>query len=129
MHAQACGHARLCMLFLNGVWFYYGQPNTNRATRDCSATSYPIWHKWNMWRSDGRPANHPTLAFMLANERYKHQLFGQGRVCIDTEITVDIYMSPSSFVESMRGPASSVNTFSKRICHYAANVRGTDQYW
>jgi hypothetical protein len=95
----------------NGVWSYYGQPNTNRATQDRSTTSCPIWHKWNMWRSGGRLAKHPTLTFVLANEQYKHQLFGQRRVCLDTESTVYVSMSPASFMESMRGPASSGNTF------------------
>jgi hypothetical protein len=104
----------------NGVWSYYGQPNTNRATRDLSLNSYPSWHKWNMWRSGGRPAKHPPLIFVLANKHYKHQLFGQGHACLDTESTVDA---------SMHGPGSSGNTFSKRLCHFAANVRGTDQYW
>jgi hypothetical protein len=32
-------------------------------------------------------------------------------------------------MESIRGPGSSGNTFSKRLCHFAANVSGTDQYW
>jgi hypothetical protein len=32
-------------------------------------------------------------------------------------------------MESMRGPGSSDDTFSKHLCHFAANIRGTDKYW
>jgi hypothetical protein len=45
----------------DGVSSYFVQPNSNCANRDRAIKNYPDWHKWNMWRSDGRPAKHPTI--------------------------------------------------------------------
>jgi hypothetical protein len=113
----------------DGIWSFFGQPNSNCINRDRSIKNYPAWHKWNMWRSDGRPAKQPTLSFVLANEHYKHQLFGQGHVCLNSEDMVDVSMSPESFLDTLRGHGTPGNTFANRLNHYAANVRGTDQYW
>jgi hypothetical protein len=115
-------------VFNNGVWSYYGQQNTNHVTRDRFVTRYPSWHKWNIRRFNGCPAKHPSLALVLANEHYNHQLFGQGRVCLETKNMGDS-MYPYYFMESMRGPGSSGDTVSKHLCHFAVNVMGTDQYW
>jgi hypothetical protein len=113
----------------DGIWSYFGQPNSNCVNRNRAIKNYPAWHKWNMWRSDGRPAKHPTLLFVIANEHYKHQLFGQGHVCLNSEDMIDVCMSPESFLETLRDPDTPGNIFSKRLNHCADNVRGTDQYW
>jgi hypothetical protein len=113
----------------DGIWSYFGQPNFNCVNRDRAIKNYPAWHKWNMRRYDGRPAKYPTLSFVLANKHYKHQLFGPGHVCLNSEDMIDVSMPPESFLETLRGPGTPGNIFAKRLNHYAANVRGTYQYW
>jgi hypothetical protein len=33
----------------DGIWSFFGQPNSNCINRDRSIKNYPAWHKWNMW--------------------------------------------------------------------------------
>jgi hypothetical protein len=44
----------------NDVCSYYVHPNTNRATRECSATSYPIWQDTSI-RAAQRAIHAPTF--------------------------------------------------------------------
>ena len=42
------------------------------------------WHEHLMWRSDGRPAAHPTFSLVLYNAKVKNYLQRQGQYLINT---------------------------------------------
>jgi hypothetical protein len=53
------------------------------ATRDKSVNKIQ-WYEFMMWRSDGRPAGHPTFSLVLYNHKVKNYLQGQGQYLVNT---------------------------------------------
>jgi hypothetical protein len=53
------------------------------ATRDKSVNKIQ-WYEFLLWRSDGRPAGHPTFSLVLNNHKVKNYLQGQGQYLVNT---------------------------------------------
>lgn len=83
-----------------------------------------------MWRSDGRPAKHATLALVLHNETQWKQLFSQGSVCISLNPEVfDPSATAADIAEKIRADPKARKDMSSHLQNYASNVPGTDQYF
>ena len=88
------------------------------------------WYEYMMWRSDGRPTEHPTFSLVLYNHKTKMALQKQGSYCINTsEIDPNITMEEirNSTNDSERRKA--VDALVRKANLYSSNIPGTTQYW
>ena len=85
------------------------------------------WGKYCMWRSDGRPAEHPTFALVLHGVTSQGQLHGQGQAYVK-RANVPVGMTLKEFAEEW-GNVAKRKKFRDGLMHSLQNVRGTDQYW
>lgn len=86
-----------------------------------------------MWRSDGRPAKHPTFALVLHNHMTRTALQGQGRFSLNTSD-----MDPNTTIKELREAikngkgdktAQLLEDLQKRTQVFSGNVTGTEAYW
>ncbi|KAL7537702.1 hypothetical protein ACHAXR_008006, partial [Thalassiosira sp. AJA248-18] len=88
------------------------------------------WCEYQMWRSDGVPASHPTFALVLYNHKLKNSLQGQGRFVVQnsgvdmTTTCEDIRNAPPG--HQLR---KQIDNLLKAAHIHTANVPGTDAYW
>jgi hypothetical protein len=88
------------------------------------------WYEYMMWRSDGRPTEHPTFSLVLYNHKTKMALQKQGSYCINTsEIDPNVTMEEirNSTNDSERRKA--VDALVRKASLYSSNIPGTTQYW
>ena len=115
-----------CPCFVNGEWVIPGDITGWKGIRDRVPTFHD-WAEWLMWRSDGRPNQHPTFALVLGNEIDRVALQRQGRAAIsidnvDPNLTAEAFLRQWDDTEGQR-------KIRQRLNIHAGNVRGTDQYW
>jgi hypothetical protein len=109
--------------------------------RECEV-SYVDWHCHLLWRSDGFPSKHPTLALVLNNDHQRRSLQNQGRAALHLEDNIDpTTVTASAFMDNWvdGGPQQDGNgtdtetafnqRFRRKLQWFVGNVRGTDQYW
>jgi hypothetical protein len=89
-----------------------------------------IWYEHLMWRSDGRPAAHPTFSLVLYNYKVKNYLQRQGQFLINISD-----FDPGTTVEDIRA-ANNDNAIRdqtikllERAIVYSGNAPGTPEYW
>ena len=70
-------------IFYNGQWVISHDITGHHNTRDKHIT-FDKWIQYQMWRSDGVSANHPTFCLVLYNHKIRLQLQSQGRVVLNT---------------------------------------------
>ena len=97
--------------------------------RDKSA-SINKWYEYQIWRSDGMPAAHPTFALVLHNHKIKNTLQKQGQYVVNTS---DI--DPHLLIEDIKKAKDDdeikvvLNKLLKQAHVHAGNVPGTKPYW
>ena len=113
----------------NDSFVVLGDPTACGFDRDKPMDDYSAWHHYCMWRSDGAPARHPTCALAMISEKFKKALFGQGRVALNTDDTLDPNITAEDFLTRWNSGEEAQNKFRKRLLYYCGNVPGTGQYW
>ena len=84
-----------CPAYVDGRWTIPGDFTAWHTPRH-RCVPKPDWHRWLMWRSDGRPAAHPTFALFLDNDSRRSQLQSQGCIAlrdVDPTLTVSEFMA------------------------------------
>ena len=114
--------------YVNGLWRVcgdpYGEPLGKMRDQKVTLTE---WAKYCMWRSDGRPAQHPTFALVVHSVISQGQLHGQGQAYVKRS-NVPPGMTLGEFAEQW-GDIAKRKKFRDGLMHSLQNVRGTDQYW
>ncbi|KAL7526201.1 hypothetical protein ACHAXR_003700, partial [Thalassiosira sp. AJA248-18] len=88
------------------------------------------WCEYQMWRSDGVPASHPTFALVLYNHKLKNSLQGQGRFVVQNS-GIDMTTTCEDIRNAPQGHQlhKQIDTLLKAAHMHTANVPGTDAYW
>ena len=83
-----------------------------------------------MWRSDGRPTEHPTFSLVLYNHKTKIALQKQGSYCINTsEIDPNITMEELRNSTNESEQRKAIDTLVRKANLFSSNIPGTTQYW
>ena len=65
-------------IYVNGKWVIRHDYTGTSFIRDYEIT-FNEWAEYQMWRSDGMPASHPTFSIVVYNHKIRHLLQGQGK--------------------------------------------------
>ena len=65
-------------IYINGDWVIRHDYTGTSTIRDFEIT-FNEWAEYQMWRSDGMPASHPTFSIVIYNHKLRHLLQGQGK--------------------------------------------------
>ena len=88
------------------------------------------WYDYIMWRSDGRPTEHPTFSLVLYNHKIKTALQKQGAYCINTsEIDPNITMEELRNATNDSQRRRAVDSLVRKASLYSSNIPGTTSYW
>ena len=87
------------------------------------------WYEYQMWRSDGIPASHPTFSIVLYNHEVKSSLQKQGQYAVnianvDPSVTVNDIKNGKSDDELKK----QTDALFKQAHLHASNVPGTNLY-
>jgi hypothetical protein len=94
--------------------------------------TFNAWVEHMVWRSDGKPASHPTFALVLNNHKMKSQLQRQGQYVANTS-DFDLAKTIQDFRDAPNKEHQQVKEAIHRLVKttkvVSGNIVGTPQYW
>ena len=88
------------------------------------------WHEHLMWRSDGRPAAHPTFSLVLYNAKVKNYLQRQGQYLINTtDFDAGVTIEAIRRANDDDAVLAQTTKLLERAIVYSGNSPGTPEYW